>query len=604
MAVNLNQLYLRFFTRRSTKRQLMALLVCAVLIPVTLIGVLACVLSYHEMKNSYEQLTRSKALQVRTTAITTTVYMNSVYQSVADNDDLQTLLCADERTPQIDQLLYDQNVFFEQLLQNTASLSQLTLYVPEPLLEHLSPCSYLSPVTDEISESDWYQKAAGQAGGFYTSRIRLGQRDIPYWELHYICRIPIPHERAFGVLVMSLSNNYLSNLLSGDGYQIYISVNEDPVFFSTERQGAGQPFPADFLSPHEQSRTGVFPINERRQIACILTINPYLTKDQFHIAVTDPEALNELHRLGAVLLVLVLLALAIPALIVWLYAGYFSARVGTLRLAMYKVSNNDYEIVNSIQGDDELSAAFHDLKVMVENLKKAQAQIYQARLQEEMLLNQQQQMELKLLASQINPHFLYNTLETIRMMAFSQGNREVANAIKLLGKSMRYVLGNTQTTSAGLDKEIDYIDTYLTIQKIRFGSRIDYSIRIDPRLTPEHYQILPLLIQPVVENAIAHGLENAEEGRLILHIAPDPPMNHLLIKVYDNGCGMSPEQTAKVNQMAPPSIKGGHGVGLYNINSRIRLFYGTDYGIHVKSRLGLGTLVTIRIPLENTTEEE
>src|SRR5699024_7047973 len=157
------------------------------------------------------------------------------------------------------------------------------------------------------------------------------------------------------------------------------------------------------------------------------------------------------------------LSLGIPAIIIWLYSGYFSARINTLRLAMYKVSNNDYEIVNSIQGDDELTAAFHDLKVMVENLKSAQAQIYQARLQEEMLLNQQQPMQMKLLAIQINPQFLYNTLETIRMKAFSQRNRDVANAIKLLGKSMRYVLSNTKTAATTLDKELDYIDTYLAI---------------------------------------------------------------------------------------------------------------------------------------------
>ncbi len=126
-------------------------------------------------------------------------------------------------------------------------------------------------------------------------------------------------------------------------------------------------------------------VNGSPRLACLQTVTPYLTHDQFHILTSDPSALGELHRMAVMLGVIIVLSLGIPAIIIWLYSGYFSARINTLRLAMYKVSNNDYEIVNSIQGDDELTAAFHDLKVMVENLKSAQAQIYQARLQEEML---------------------------------------------------------------------------------------------------------------------------------------------------------------------------------------------------------------------------
>lgn len=168
--------------------------------------------------------------------------------------------------------------------------------------------------------------------------------------------------------------------------------------------------------------------------------------------------------------------------IVLLYATYFSGRINTLRLAMYKVSNNDYEIVDTIRGDDELTATFRDMKTMVKKLKNAEAEIYKAQIREQMIENQQQQMELKLLANQINPHFLYNTLEAIRMKAFVEGNKEVATAIKLLSKSMRYVLSNTQTTSTTLEKELDYIATYMAIMKLRFGSRINYDLRIEEDL--------------------------------------------------------------------------------------------------------------------------
>ena len=145
------------------------------------------------------------------------------------------------------------------------------------------------------------------------------------------------------------------------------------------------------------------------------------------------------------------------------------------------------------------------MQVMVQKIKEKDAKMYQALLKEQQLLNEQQVMEMKMLAGQINPHFLYNTLESIRMKSLTSGNREVANAIKLLGKSMRYVLENTGTSLVTLKKELDYVETYLQIQKIRFGDRVNYRIEVIGMLDLEKYLILPLLLQPVVENAIVHG---------------------------------------------------------------------------------------------------
>lgn len=280
---------------------------------------------------------------------------------------------------------------------------------------------------------------------------------------------------------------------------------------------------------------------------------------------------------------------------------------------MYRVSNNDYEIVDTIRGDDELTATFHDMKVMVGKLKSAEAEIYQAQIREQQIINQQQQivnqqqqMEFKLLASQINPHFLYNTLESIRMKAFSEGNREIANAIKLLSKSMRYVLSNTKTTSTTLDKELDYVSNYLAIQQMRFGSRIGYEIQISPAFTPANYHILPILIQPLVENAIAHGLEDTgEDGHIIVRVRPSKDRTLLICHVFDNGIGMSHETMERVlAQMHTPSKHSTHGVGLYNIDNRIRLFYGEEYGLTIRSKEHWGTCVTVTIPLCNISEEE
>ena len=302
-----------------------------------------------------------------------------------------------------------------------------------------------------------------------------------------------------------------------------------------------------------------------------------------------------------IFLLITLLALLISAVIIFLYATYFSDRINTLRLAMAKVSSNDYEIVDNIRGDDELTATFHDMKLMVEKLKSAEAKLYQSQIHEQMIENQQQQMELKLLANQINPHFLYNTLEAIRMKAFVEGNKGVANAIKLLSKSMRYVLGSTKTASTTLEKELDYINTYMAIMKLRFASCINYDLRVDESITPSSYRILPLLLQPVIENAISHGLRDMEEnGRIILKISPSRDGTRLIACIFDNGTGMSGEVLRNVTaRLKTPARNSEHGIGLYNTNNRIQLYYGREYGITIKSKENLGTCVTVTLPLDS-----
>lgn len=105
------------------------------------------------------------------------------------------------------------------------------------------------------------------------------------------------------------------------------------------------------------------------------------------------------------------------------------------------------------------------------------------------------------------------------MRSLKAGNTDVATAVKLLGKSMRYVLENTATSFSTLAKELDYIQTYLAIQKLRFHDRVNYSLRTPPDMNLSEYQILPLLLQPIVENAILHGLEEVEQnGKIIIHI--------------------------------------------------------------------------------------
>jgi two-component system sensor histidine kinase YesM len=601
-----NHSHFNYFSKNSMKRQLITLFICAIIIPVFSISTILGFFIYRKTLSHYEDLARSQSRLVHSTIVSTSIYLHSTYETVVSSSKLQQLLCTDDSDFDSVEATAELTALFDKTLTNTAMLTALNLYIPEHLMSHVESNKYILPFTDEMTSSRWYQKAREISGNFWTSDIRTGQNDVNYWELHYCCRIPIPQKKTYGVLVMSVSNDYLRNLISNKSYQIYMNVNEEPVFISSDRGYAGQDFPLNLDQETADSRTGAFTLFEDKVIGSLSTVSLYHSSDKLHVFVADTNARNITQHLLMIFLLVILLTLLISAVIIFLYATYFSGRINTLRLAMSKVSNNDYEIVDNIRGDDELTATFHDMKLMVEKLKSAEARLYQSQIHEQMIENQQQRMELKLLAGQINPHFLYNTLEAIRMKAFVEGNRGVANAIKLLSKSMRYVLSNTRTTSTTLEKELDYINTYMAIMKLRFASCINYDLRVDKSLTPSNYRVLPLLLQPIIENAISHGLKDMEEnGRIILKISPSEDHMRLRACVYDNGIGMSKEKLKDVTaHLENPSEDSEHGIGLYNTNNRIRLFYGREYGITIKSKENFGTCVTVTIPLCDTLSEE
>jgi len=463
---------------------------------------------------------------------------------------------------------------------------------------------FFFPINDEVRSQEWYKHAVTYSGNFFRSTLRSNQIGNTFWELAYYCHIPLPQAGSYAILVMTISNNHLRSLIKDGSSHVYISVNDDPVFYSTIRHFEGSSFPyiIDYRAPYYK-QTGKIKIENTTSIACITSLKPYKTDDMFYILATDMNAMPYIWRTAFAFLLILLFAILLPCLIFILFTRYFSARIQTLRMAMHKASIDDYEIVDSVTGDDELSATFSDLKTMVNKIKETEAKIYVAQIKEQNFSNQQQQMELKLLVNQINPHFLYNTLETIRMKAFAEGNQEVATAIKLLGKSMRYVLNNTKTSSTTLDKEIDYIVIYLSIQKLRFESKLSYTLDVDDMIYPRHYQILPLLIQPIVENSIAHGLEvTGKNEHIIIKIRKDS-FNRLILRIFDNGVGMSKVQLNEVlERLRKPANDLEHGIGLYNINNRIKLFYGESYGLFIKSKENLGTLVTLIIPLINLLE--
>ena len=208
----------------------------------------------------------------------------------------------------------------------------------------------------------------------------------------------------------------------------------------------------------------------------------------------------------------------------------------------------------------------------------------------------QREIKLKMMASQINPHFLFNALESIRMNAHLKGEKEISNVVRLLGKLMRKNL-EVGREKAPLREEIEMIRSYLEIQKFRYEDRLDFELFVDS--AANGILIPPLIIQPLVENAVVHGLENKEEG-VRVEVRIEVSGDWAKIIIMDNGVGMTSERLEEVLV----SIKGQEEnererIGLRNVHQRLILSFNEKCGLNITSRYGEGTQILFYIPINS-----
>lgn len=232
---------------------------------------------------------------------------------------------------------------------------------------------------------------------------------------------------------------------------------------------------------------------------------------------------------------------------------------------------------------DILNEGIHELLGRVRNLLK------QVRQEQE----QKRLAELETLQAQIKPHFLYNTLDSIRQLCEMRETRDAGAMVEALAKFFRIsISGGKEIIS--LADEVEHIQSYLLILKMRYSDTFDYEININKELFK--FKVLKLTLQPLIENAIYHGIKQKRgQGLLVVNGWRNGPK--LILEICDSGAGMSEAQLERVQQsLIDP--EGGRGYGLKNVHRRLQLHYGPEYGLEIESELGKGTRIRVILPVE------
>ena len=263
--------------------------------------------------------------------------------------------------------------------------------------------------------------------------------------------------------------------------------------------------------------------------------------------------------------------------------------------ALEKFSRGDFAVRLKENRCDEIGKLNRIFNKAIKEINELMQKVTQSDI-----LNKE--MEFKTLQSQMNPHFLYNTLDTINWLAFKEKQTEICNLVAAISSLIRASISNKKSIIT-IEQELDYVKNYIYIQHIRYKDRFDIIYDIDESLLKQ--AVPKLIIQPIVENAIIHGIENSKNKNL-LYISVKCENECIIIIVKDTGIGMTDEKVSELLK-EPLNTEGDEqkahtNLGLYAVHKRIQLMYGDLYGLTVQSQAGEGTTVTLHIPFTKKQE--
>jgi two-component system sensor histidine kinase YesM len=588
-----NDLFLRnikhYFGNLSLSRKLFLCLFLLVIIPMVVAGLL---ISYKSSEQIRLQ-THETALQVlKQTRL-------SIETIIKETEYLSLVLLSDEGVQVLsknNQLDSNQALGQEETRRNLFVSVQSTLesrpFVNSVSLRREENIIFQYGDIVEREDNRFDQTAIQLKGrGFWTSVYTLQNRLKDNDDRNVISYIRVVNDlnrynQPLSILRVSLNESALSKsyetIHNSDKGGIYILDSEGTVVSSTDKQMVGQNVSQDPLFQQVMSgREGYF--YEKINSESISVIYYVLDEIPWRVIQLIPASniIGQQSMINLIILTFIL-CLLFGILFSIVQNKTIIIPIKQISREMNKVKKGDFNIRLQLTSMDEIGNLGNIFANMVVQLKDLIEKVYKSDIKEK-------EAQLKALEAQINPHFLYNTLDCIRWIAIKNNDHQVGEQIEALSDIFKHTLKRGQDTIT-LKEEVDFLQSYLLIQKARFGDKISIQLSMDEHIG--EYQTLKLIIQPLIENALQHGLwDKSGEGQISILIEK---MDALIkCTVTDDGVGV--EET-EINKIMTSHEETTRIYALRNINERIKLKYGNNYGLKMTSRVGYGTRVEVIFP--------
>lgn len=397
--------------------------------------------------------------------------------------------------------------------------------------------------------------------------------------------------RDIGAIVITVKPDVLEQALWGantiDGSDILLLNRDGKVVWDKSGNSTGRVLPAHLLEPDEEG----YQLARFNEADSMLTTVSSSREGWMLTAVTPMKELQkEKGTIRNVALGLLLFSLLMGLIFERLFVIKLVRTIVISARGMKRVEQGQFiELKSPTNWRDETG-------MLIEGFNQMSRQISDLLSEVKKEQKRKKEAEMHALVAQINPHFIYNSLESINSMAVLAGNRDISRIVVSLGKLLRISI-NEHVESIPLSMELEHVKHYLDIQKIRFRDQFDYAIICPDELKSS--MTLKLIVQPLVENALYHGIETKQEPGFIRIEVTESPSQHLFIDVADTGSGFDLSQFERLWSVSGAAA--GHkyqhsGVGLKNVFERIRIQYGPPFGLMICSSEGFGTVIRIRIP--------
>lgn len=593
------------------------------LIPVLILGYVSQSITNDAFK---DQAVNSTTNTINQTAKNVEAAFQSVYElykQVVTDDEFRSYLALDY-TGLND---YERHAADKKMQENVIGYTAATLNISGMaiimsdgrFIANLSDVTYIREA-EEIYNSDWCQEAIRRNGQFVIvgnhqelDMIRYKYKPETIYDNYAMSAIAYVNDFYSGkecILVFDISKDSIRSILkdidlgensqvhlvSNDGRDIMLDSNQNYVHTALERSFDDKNLLESIMKKPEKSGHS---FTQYRNDEYLLLYDKIYKESYVIIGLIPKEQLlatsNKIQMITMVLLIVS--SIVIILLGVFIFPKRIYSRINKLLNKMRRVEKGDMNISNvSVEGSDEFAIIDHYFNNMVYKLNDLIQDNYVKQIEK-------REAELDALQFQINPHFLYNTLASINSMASVRGYNEISEMTEKLGDMFRYSINSSSSEFVTLQEEIKHIQNYIDIENIRFGNKIQLFIDIkEPYLK---VQVIKFILQPIVENCIKHGFSNPRtEG--FIEISVNHKEDQLYIVVADDGKGMDSQVVDVYNtyfQNAMNSKKDYKtSIGLKNVNMRIKLAFGNEYGLKISSECG--TEVTFCLPYKGAVVEQ
>ncbi len=571
-------------------KRILAILIATCLIAIIVVGCYSCIVFSKSLYKQAEQTALSKTQNVEFDTSKLVANVEKAATNIRNNQELCNLICEDKEMPD--------------------SMVSITRHLGEAIrgISEISGCAAISPTYKDwvYNVPDWDQFASlkiqiaydvesigtGQVR-WYSGNLSSVKADL---EQYIICAFNVPSQanpnkkakvylfvnRAeFASILSDESDNAIIGMLNEIGQIIY--VNDEEAYQNAMLRSNNL-----IYNMYLKGRDNIVEVSGEDDDYIVAYSDSADTGFKFWCMYEKAYFYRDVYNLitviTSVIICVLLLLLALSALLFKCYIIPIQKLADKMR--NFKVNGEEQKV--EITGSGEIDVIVSSYNMMMANVNKG---INEIKRKEQ----EKREAEFKAMRYQINPHFIYNTLSSLKIMAISHGEKTISESMTMLSRVLRYSLFCTDKF-VELSQEIDFVKNYISLMNVRYYDRLRADFLVDELALD--VMVPTFIIQPVVENSMVHGLnKKLNRGEeCFIEISAKINQGNLQISVKDNGVGISPEKLDEILIGDTEVLSAKKSIGLRNINERIKLAYGSDYGLRIDSKIGEYTVIDIILP--------